>query len=225
MRVAKILIDEEDGGMSCIEVLPKICNNPELGTKAEVIQCSGLMDCRGCAMVRISDPNEVLASFCINHKSGSVDFGAYSLERVSKQQLIAIVRNSTCEVSKHVIESGCFITSAFRESDGKICWTVIGPDDQSINILMKSLTGKGYNVKEAAIYTSNYEPVLTSKQEESLRLALVNGYYDIPRRADVRTLSQMAGVSRSTFDVSLRSAEKKVISRFITEGRGRMKDV
>ena len=90
MRVARILIDENAGGSSCIEALPKICNDPELGTKAEVMQCSGLMDCRGCAMISISDPNGSLADFCDKHEAGSSDIGSYTLERVSKNQLLAI---------------------------------------------------------------------------------------------------------------------------------------
>ncbi|MBO4797919.1 MAG: helix-turn-helix domain-containing protein [Candidatus Methanomethylophilaceae archaeon] len=219
MRVAKILIDEEDGGLSCIEVLPKICNSPELGTSAEVMQCSGLIDCGGCAMIRISDPYEKLASFCSKHKSETSGIGSYTLDRVSKQQIIAIVRNNTCEVAKYVKESGCFLTSAVRSDDGRICWTVLGSDDESISVLLKTLEKEGYNVENVAKYTSEYESVLTPKQEDAVRLAFEQGYYDIPRRTDVRRLSEMAEVSRSTFDVSLRSAEKRIIANFIIGGR------
>lgn len=217
MRVAKILIDEDAGGRSCIEVLPKMCNDPSVGTRAEVVQCTGLMNCQGCAMIRVTDPNGILDNFCKSTKNGSCDFGVYSLSRVSGNQFVAIVKNYSCEVVKMVIDAGCFITSAVRvEEKGKprICWTVMGPDEKTIRGLVKTFREADIGVEEMTNYSPESAYALTAKQEQSVKLALENGYYDVPKRVDVRELCGMAGVSRSTYDVSLRTAEKKIISKY-----------
>ncbi len=221
MRVARILIDEDAGGQSCISVLPNICNDPELGTRAEVMQCTGLMSCQGCAMIRINDYKGCLSDFFNKTKIGSNEYGSYVMDRVSKNQYMAIVRNNSCEVARLVMESGCFITSAVRQEKtpkGKpmICWTVVGMDNKSLSDLMDKLRSRDYGVEVEASYSAESEYSLTAKQEEALRLAYNKGYYDIPKRADVRELCVLAGISRSTYDVSLRTAEKKVISKFLT---------
>lgn len=52
---------------------------------------------------------------------------------------------------------------------------------------------------------------LTSRQLESLRIALDNGYFDQPRGASVEELARETNVSRSTFEEHLRKAENKLI--------------
>lgn len=220
VRIARILIDEDAGGHSCLSILPKMCNDPELNTKAEVMQCTGLLNCQGRAMVRISDPNDNLSGFCNKTRIGSNEYGNYVMDRVSKNHYVAIVKNNYCEVAKLVHESDCFITSAVMQDDtpkGKpmVCWTIMGTDNKSFSELLEKLEKNDYGIYVEASYIAGADYNLTAKQEESVRLAFENGYYDIPKKVDVRELCAMAGISRSTYDVSLRTAEKKIIGKFL----------
>ena len=54
---------------------------------------------------------------------------------------------------------------------------------------------------------------LSSRQREVFRLARARGYYDHPRRADVKRLSEELGVSTSTVHEHLRKAEARLLGR------------
>jgi len=56
---------------------------------------------------------------------------------------------------------------------------------------------------------------LTYHQEKVLRTAYDLGYYDIPRTATLADLSNKLGMARSTIDVVLRRAERRLISKHI----------
>ncbi len=56
---------------------------------------------------------------------------------------------------------------------------------------------------------------LTDKQIDALLTAYTNGYYQIPRGADVRTISRKADVVRTTFQEHLRKAENKLVAALV----------
>jgi PAS domain S-box-containing protein len=58
-------------------------------------------------------------------------------------------------------------------------------------------------------------PEMTDRQEDALRLAYLNGYFDWPRETDGDDLSDSMGVSRPTFHQHLREAERKVMDEMI----------
>lgn len=58
-------------------------------------------------------------------------------------------------------------------------------------------------------------PKVTDKQQHALELAQKHGYYEYPRKIDIKTLAKIAGLSFSTFHAHLRKAEKKIIPFFV----------
>ena len=54
-------------------------------------------------------------------------------------------------------------------------------------------------------------PKLTTKQREIIESAISNGYYEYPRKKDVKTLAKERELSFSTFQEHLRKAENKLI--------------
>ena len=52
---------------------------------------------------------------------------------------------------------------------------------------------------------------LSPRQSTALRLAYAHGYFEMPRRVDLRTLARRDGVGRSTFEELVRKAERKVM--------------
>ncbi|MDG6994863.1 MAG: helix-turn-helix domain-containing protein [Nitrososphaerota archaeon] len=56
---------------------------------------------------------------------------------------------------------------------------------------------------------------LTVNQFYTVRLALDNGYYDSPKRTDMKKLSKKLGCSPSTLCETLRRAEKKIIEEYV----------
>ena len=59
------------------------------------------------------------------------------------------------------------------------------------------------------IYSS--APNLTDKQKNALSLAIEGGYYGYPRRITLEKLGKIQGMSYSTYQFHLRTAEKKIM--------------
>lgn len=54
-------------------------------------------------------------------------------------------------------------------------------------------------------------PKLTQKQKQALGLAIQHGYYDYPRKIQLKQLAKMMKIAYSTFQFHLRKAEGKII--------------
>ncbi len=67
------------------------------------------------------------------------------------------------------------------------------------------------------IYVSKLLPKLPSKQEEAIRLAFQNGYYDFPRKTDLNKLAKITKISKPTFRENLRKAEAKILPKLISK--------
>jgi len=59
-------------------------------------------------------------------------------------------------------------------------------------------------------------PPLTEKQKRAFELAIEQGYYDIPKRTDLKKLSKLMKVSLATFQEHLKRAEAKIIPKLQT---------
>ncbi|MBI5393221.1 helix-turn-helix domain-containing protein [Candidatus Woesearchaeota archaeon] len=64
------------------------------------------------------------------------------------------------------------------------------------------------------IYFPHIMPLMTSLQEKALQLAQKEGYYEFPRKIELRQLAKIIGVSLSTYREHLRKAEKVALKNF-----------
>lgn len=62
-----------------------------------------------------------------------------------------------------------------------------------------------------SVFVANIMPLLTTKQKRAFELALEEGYYDFPRKIDLKKLAKMGKVSLSTIREHLRKAEAKIL--------------
>ena len=62
-------------------------------------------------------------------------------------------------------------------------------------------------------------PFLTKGQKRAIELATQRGYYNFPRKTELKHLAKEAGISLSTFREHLRKAEKKVMPDLIRNVR------
>jgi len=54
-------------------------------------------------------------------------------------------------------------------------------------------------------------PKITNKQKRAFELALLNGYYEFPKKIDIHKLARLMDVSFSTYRTHLRKAESKLM--------------
>jgi predicted DNA binding protein len=77
-------------------------------------------------------------------------------------------------------------------------------------------TGVNFNVSKVHHFSNLRRPKgLTVNQLHTLRVALNEGYYDAPKRIDMRKLSQKLECSASTLCETLRRAEKKILQEYL----------
>ena len=218
MYYIKLVIGESEGGDPCFNLLPKEIRDPNSGIRWEVIQCTCLARDGGCSMIRITDPNGTLSSVQNRTFLSGVD-GECMIDRISSHQMIAMVMNNNCKLSRILSESGCFMTSAVKENEDEICWTVVGPNSTYIHNLIKRLNNEGFPTKKKSSFTTDYVALLSDRQEETLRMALDKGFYEIPRKIKMEGLCELLNCSKSTLDITLRAAEKKVMTHYILQNR------
>ena len=61
------------------------------------------------------------------------------------------------------------------------------------------------------ISISSVLPNLSKKQYDAFNLAIREGYYDFPKKTDLKSLAKLMGISYSTYQEHLKRAESKVI--------------
>lgn len=66
-------------------------------------------------------------------------------------------------------------------------------------------------------YVVTSESLLTPRQRDFFRLAMENGYWDVPRKTSLADLARQANVAKSTFSEALASIEKKLINDIARE--------
>jgi len=215
----KLLIGNKDDGISCFKVLPEEFNDADSGIENEVLQCACLSEGSGYSMIRIIDKNGILSDKIADRVHETNENGEYMISRISSHQLMAMVTNNKCILAKMVSESGCFITSATSESEEMACWTIVGPDSMHVNALISRLEKEGFPMERKSSFHIDHTTFLSEKQERALRTAFENGYYEIPKKTNMDDLCKQLDCSKSTLNVTLRAAERKIINHFMLENR------
>lgn len=85
------------------------------------------------------------------------------------------------------------------------------------NIFKKTHKGKLISIqnkKIKSISVMKVHPDLTEKQKQAITLAMKEGYYNSPRKIDVKELAKLSKLSYATYQVHLRKAEQKLMPYF-----------
>jgi predicted DNA binding protein len=169
----------------------------------------------GRSLVKIEAPEDVDKGALIKVIK-DVDPGCeVSLTSTGPGKHIASVTNHACVVCGLLNEADCFLDSAVSQPDGRVVWTVIGPSADNIGDLVDRLRKAGCEVEVAALRDKSDDRLLTYHQEKVLRIAFELGYYDIPRATNLEDFAAKVGISKSTLDVILRRAERRLIAQHI----------
>jgi hypothetical protein len=101
----------------------------------------------------------------------------------------------------------------FPVLDGVARWTVVGPQRKVCEFL-KSLETESAGIRVDSITHGpllRNPSLLTPRQQDVLRRAFTEGYFDVPRRISLTALAAKLGVAISTLSVTLAVIEKKIL--------------
>jgi predicted DNA binding protein len=218
MKFAKFLIDRRVNGTTrdghpCHMVLPLKFDAD--GISIEIIQCSVISTNVGCSLIKINDNEDKYETIVKNNKSAQNYYGEYSLAKVGKGQYLASVMNNNCALARIVSESGVFLTSAKPITDDIIEWAILAPNAAYVKNFIKRVTDLGYTINRKYVTDPEAEMKLTARQEEIITYALKIGYYDVPKKINVDDICKEFGCSKSTVNVIMRTAEKKIIEHYM----------
>jgi hypothetical protein len=99
---------------------------------------------------------------------------------------------------------------------GVATWRVVGPEPK-VHRLLKELESRASRFEVVSVgrgAPSRGISSLTPRQKEVLRRALIEGYFDVPRRISLTELAPRMGVAISTLSVTLAVIEKKILEPF-----------
>jgi predicted DNA binding protein len=116
-----------------------------------------------------------------------------------------------------------FVRPTINSPDGHEYWEVASWNKEKIMKFIDELSkhmdtsevlgiGTATNVE---VYFPSVMPKLSPAQEKAIMLAYQWGYYDYPRKIDLRNLAKHAGISLGTFQENLRKAENKILPMLI----------
>ena len=97
------------------------------------------------------------------------------------------------------------------------CWEK-APLMEFIHVAIKRMHGELFYIHQHPLedlQLPHLMPKLTKKQRRAIDLAIENGYYNIPRRIELKELAARMGVSLPTYQEHLRKAELNIIPNLI----------
>lgn len=97
--------------------------------------------------------------------------------------------------------------------NGVASWAVVGPESK-VRGLLATLETSHIHYELVSVRSGPLQRLsssLTPRQQEILRRALAEGYFDVPRRVSLTRLAPKIGVATSTLSVTLAIIEKKIV--------------
>lgn len=120
-----------------------------------------------------------------------------------------------------------FLKPVFVDNKGYEHWEIGSWKKEIINEFIMNLQKESYELKILKItdekltdiYFPQVMPFLTKQQKKALEIAVENDYYNYPRKAELKDLAKIAGISLSTFREHLRRAEKRIMPDLVRNVR------
>ena len=98
-----------------------------------------------------------------------------------------------------------------------IIWAVVIDGYDELKRLLKEFIEARIDVKVLKVVKARSEDIVTSRQEQIIRIALEAGFFDFPRKITLNQLAEKLNISSSTLAEIIRRAEKNIIEAYFRE--------
>ena len=113
-----------------------------------------------------------------------------------------------CAVCKMV--EGAFLLEARKDSESTMIWKFLVIDDSFRLEKLKAMNAEIISIKRLSEMAE-----LTDTESEVVRFAHEMGYFDIPKKINVRDLARRLGKSPSTINEIIQRGEKKILGMWV----------
>ncbi len=132
--------------------------------------------------------------------------------------VLGTVTTDRCLACARLAGSECFLTSAVGTGNGWVNWNLVSTNSDCLLRLVESLEESGVEVRVVKKKNLQTEDELTNRQREVVRYAISTGYYECPKRTNLKAIANHFDVAVSTISEILQRAEGKIMKeRFIGE--------
>ncbi len=185
----------------------------ETSAKIKLLECIPDKDLGGRLLFEIETKSEnisdLLKKISAHQQVCKLDISPYK-----KGGYLGAVVTNNCITCQALTRSKCFLTYARNLKDAKIEWHIITGDEESLSKLINNLEKNGCSVELIRKTLLTKKNLLTSRQDEIIKVAMEKGYYEYPKKISLRELSKILKISYSNLNEILHRGEKKIIKEY-----------
>ena len=144
------------------------------------------------------------------------------IDKIERSEDMFFLLNSRKPKTKHLRgyrESQVFMVKPVVQKGGFEYWEIASWDKEGVvdfynysKSIRQTELLKMKQEKLTDVYVPGIMEKLTEKQKMAIETAYSTGYYEYPKKTDLRKLAKKAGISLPTFQEHLKKAENKLIS-------------
>jgi len=156
----------------------------------------------------VSCPREL-----VEEVSGDPDLKVVSVNVVDKDVNMWCISRG-CEVCKPLVDEGCIILDGYIGMDGSMNVTILSPGEDTTDRIFRKYREEGVDYEIRFTRRYGRGNILTDRQEQVLYLAYKMGFFDFPRKASLKELSEVLGIKEATLSEIIRRGVKKVVEDY-----------
>lgn len=190
--------------------------------EVNVVDCRSVNGKRSMFLLDISAPEEAISQVVAGLRSLPDVERMYSTSETKNGALCVAVlqRPPICQAATAtgVLCLKCPLNCRGEE----LVWDVLIKDPHSLKNLFERLNGLGIQARVKEISEVKRDSVLTHRQREVMNKAISLGYFEFPRKIGLTQLAEVLQIKASTLSEILRSAQRKILARYMDDALGQM---
>jgi predicted DNA binding protein len=186
--------------------------------KMDVMDCRPLDD-GGCTNLVAIEVEPQHVDMALKDIKDNPDVETVDLNTHPEGTMKGVVKTSKCLGCCATAGKETFVMDVGMNANGNVVQRVITTDKESVRQVIGILEGHGHTVTLDKLTTWDPSEPLTTRQEDLLHIAYERGYFDQPKKIDLRELSALFGISISTTSEILRKAQHKVLDEYFHTGK------
>lgn len=170
-------------------------------------------------LVQIEVENEIDLQKVIDHIRNNPNIFNVDISEIDKSKVLAAFSTCHCVVCRLLAGADCFLTGSTTTKDNRTRWTLLVTERAVLQELITELSKCNADPQLVKITEIRSEDELTLRQEQITRMAFERGYFDFPRRTDLKELAEIFGISTSTLSEILRKGQRRIMAGYFSEHR------